>query len=162
MGAALYDDSPAFIKVWLGGVYPFSSGSNRLNEVMIRIVGTPGTLTVAKPAFHSSYCQIGSMTEVVTHEGADEFHDWTVLVSGFNRVVPSNRAAMPFMNWSMLLARGIQEWEPRVETLRVMGLSKALPYQDVPPEKICRVCPGVVTMQYTIMPFVAAEPNPNR
>jgi len=46
--------------------------------------------------------------------------------------------------------------------LRVMGLSKALPYQDVPPEKICRVCPGVVTMQYTIMPFVAAEPNPNR
>lgn len=160
MGAALYDDSPAFVKVWLGGVYPFSSGSNRLNEVVIRIVGTPGTLTVAKPTFHSSYCQIGSMTEEVTLNGADEWHDWTVRITGFNRTVPASRAAMPFMNWSMLLARGIKEWEPRVETKRVMGLSKVLPYMDVPIGKICRVCPGVITMHYTIMPFVAAEPSP--
>ena len=160
MGAALYDDSPVFVKTWLGGTKLYESGKNRLHEIKFRIVETRGAAYPSKPTFHDSYLQIESMTEELTYSGDETFHDWTAMISGFNRNAPNIRTAIPFMNWSMLIAHGLLEWTPIFKTLRVLGLAGALPFCNVEAGKIIRVCPGIITLQSTVLPYVAAEPKP--
>lgn len=165
MGAAVYPNlfgsDMAFAHVWLGGLWRYQEGENRLTEVVIRIVATPGALTVAKPTFHSVYCHVENMTEVISVDNQNEYHEWTVKIDRFIRRVPSMRTAIEFMNWSIQLNKGVDEAEPHCETRSIKGASGELPFRDIDPSKIVRVCPGVISMHHSIRPYLAAEPNPN-
>jgi len=157
MGAALYGDDLVHLTVALGGVHPFEHGDNQLREVAIAITSTPGATFLMKPQFHTTYFDITDMTEIVTQGKYSEYHEWTMLIAGFKRPCPGRSVAVVLMRWAMSVAANVTAVEPKCQTTRMHGAKSPLPYHDISPHSVVRLCPGTISMQWYIQPALATE-----